>query len=78
MLYSGCPHTIYDVLHSITYGNFWSSMCTSRINAMSSSYSIMDTNTLCDKCKKNEIQIYNEYGDCCIPCWYEMTEPRAS
>ena len=32
MLYSGRPHTIYDVLHSTTYSIFWSLMCKSRLN----------------------------------------------
>ncbi len=27
------------------------------------------TTTLsCDKCKKNEVQIYNDCCNCCIPC----------
>ena len=33
---------------------------------------------LCDKCKKNEVQIYNDCCDCCISCWYEMTDPIVS
>jgi hypothetical protein len=33
---------------------------------------------LCDKCKKNEVQIYNDCGDCCISCWYDMTDPKVS
>jgi hypothetical protein len=31
---------------------------------------------LCDKCKKNEVQIYSDRGDCCISCWYDMTDPK--
>ena len=37
-----------------------------------------DMITLCDKCKKNEVQIYNDNGDCCISCWYDMTDPKVS
>jgi len=35
-----------------------------------------DNIMLCDKCKKNEVQIYNDCCDCCISCWYDMTDPK--
>jgi len=38
----------------------------------------MDVKVFCDKCKKNEVQIYNDSGNCCILCWYDMTDPIAS
>jgi hypothetical protein len=33
---------------------------------------------LCDKCKKKEVQIFNDCCDCCISCWYDMTDPKVS
>lgn len=39
---------------------------------------MMDVKILCDKCKKNEVQIYNDNGNCCLLCWYEMTDPSVS
>ena len=33
---------------------------------------------LCDKCKKNEVEIFNDNGNCCISCWYDMTDPKIS
>jgi hypothetical protein len=38
----------------------------------------MTTRLLCDKCKKNEVEIYNDGCDCCISCWYDMTDPKVS
>jgi len=32
----------------------------------------MKTMLLCDKCKKNEVEIFNDNGNCCISCWYDM------
>ena len=36
------------------------------------------TTLLCDKCKKNEVEIYDDNGNCCISCWYDMTDPKVS
>ena len=36
----------------------------------------IQTIPLCDKCKKNEIEIYNDDANCCISCWYDMTDPK--
>ena len=36
------------------------------------------TTLLCDKCKRNEVEIYHDSGDCCISCWYDMTDPKIS
>jgi hypothetical protein len=36
----------------------------------------MTMTLLCDKCKKNEVEIYSDRGDCCISCLYDMTDPR--
>jgi hypothetical protein len=38
----------------------------------------MDVKVLCDKCKKNEVKIYNDCGNCCLYCWYDMTDPSVS
>ena len=38
----------------------------------------MKATLLCDKCKKNEVQIYNDCCNCCISCWYDMTDPKVS
>jgi DNA-directed RNA polymerase subunit RPC12/RpoP len=31
---------------------------------------------LCEKCKKNEVAIYNVLGDYCLECWEEITTPQ--
>ena len=37
------------------------------------------TTLLCDKCKKNEVQIYNECRNCVSHAgWYDMTDPKVS
>jgi len=36
------------------------------------------TTILCEKCNKNEVQIYNDCCDCCISCWYDITDPKVS
>ena len=36
------------------------------------------TTLLCDKYKKNEVEIYNDNANCCVPRWYDMTDPKIS
>ena len=36
----------------------------------------MATTLLCDRCKKNEVEIYNDNDNYCISCWYGMTDPK--
>jgi hypothetical protein len=38
----------------------------------------MNVKILCDRCKQNEVQIYNDNGNCCLSCWYDMTDPSVS
>ena len=30
---------------------------------------------ICEKCKKNEVEIYNVLGNYCSECWQEETDP---
>jgi hypothetical protein len=31
---------------------------------------------LCQKCKINEVQIWNDCGDYCLSCWVDVTYPE--
>jgi hypothetical protein len=30
---------------------------------------------ICEKCKKNEVDVYNVLGNYCLECWQEKTDP---
>lgn len=31
---------------------------------------------ICEKCKKSEVEVYNDLGDYCLGCWEDITTPQ--